>query len=103
MKMYRLIGFLNWASFALTGGNEGDGRPKIVQGIINLFTDAAGYLIGISAVAALVFGVFFGLKWYTAGENDKPAAEKRLKHVVIGAVLVISFEGILSWVLSYFV
>ena len=77
-------------------------RPKFVQGIINLFTDGMKWLIAISGVVAVFMGGYFLLKWYTASENDKPAQMKNVKNVGIGAVLIISFEGILLWVLSYF-
>ena len=77
-------------------------RPKFVQGIINLFTDGMKFLIAVSIVVAVFMGGFFLVKWYTANENEKPAAMKNVKHVVIGAVAIIAFEGILTWVLSYF-
>ena len=77
-------------------------RPKFVQGIINLFTDGMKYLIAVSLVVAVFMGGFFLVKWYTADDNEKPAAMKKVKHVVIGAVAVIAFEGLLMWVLSYF-
>lgn len=76
--------------------------PTFAQGIINLANDALTILIVISGAIAVGFGVFFIIKWYTADDNEKAPAAKKVRQVVIGAVGVVAFSGILKWVLTYF-
>ena len=79
------------------------GLPQFVQDAIRLGNDAMTWVIALSAVAAACFGGYFIMKWYTADDNEKPAALKKVKQVVIGAVGVVIFEAVVKLVLSYFV
>lgn len=77
--------------------------PSWAQGIINLANDAMKIIIVVSGILAVTVGGYFIVKWYTADENEKAPALKKVKQVVFGAVGVVVFEGVLKWVLSYFV
>lgn len=76
--------------------------PTWAQGIINLANDAMRILIIVSGIVAVTIGAYFIVKWYTADDNEKAPALKKVKQVVFGAVGVVVFEGILKWVLAYF-
>lgn len=76
--------------------------PQFVTDTVSLMNDGTKWLLLISVAAAVAVGVYFIIKWYTASENEKPAAAKRIKGVVIGAVGVVTFEVILKLVLSYY-
>lgn len=77
-------------------------QPQFVTDTVNLMNDGTKWLLVVSVAAAVAVGVFFIFKWFTASENEKPAAAKRIKSVVIGAVGVVTFEVILKLVLSYY-
>lgn len=76
--------------------------PQFVTDTITLANDASTWLIAVSAVVASFLAGWFGFKWYRADENEKPAAAKRVKGVVIGAVGVVLAEAIIKLVLSYY-
>ena len=78
-------------------------QPQFVTDILTLGNDAMTWLIAISAVVAVVFGIFFIMKWYKADDNEKPAAMKKVQGVIMGAVGVVIFEAFLKLVLSYFI
>lgn len=80
----------------------GTAVPTWAQGIINLANDAMRILIIVSGIVAVTIGAYFIVKWYTADDNEKAPALKKVKQVVFGAVGVVVFEGILKWVLAYF-
>lgn len=86
---------------AAKDGKQG-GTPQFVTDTITLMNDGTTWLLLVSVAAAVAVGVFFIIKWYTASENEKPAAAKRIKGVVIGAVGVVIFEVVLKLVLSYY-
>ena len=81
----------------------GTAVPSWAQGIINLANDAMRVLIIVSSGVAVAIGAYYIVKWYTADDNEKAPAMKKVKQVVFGAVGVVVFEGVLKWVLSYFV
>lgn len=76
--------------------------PQFVQDATLLANDALSWIIAISSVVAAALGAFFLVKWYSADENEKAPAMKKVKQVVLGAVGVLIFEAILKLVLSYF-
>lgn len=98
----KFFNFRNLILFVLTTNTNQTALPSFVQSIINLANDATTWLLAISIVLAAVMGIYRGIQWYTADDNEKAPAAKRVKTVIIGAVLVVGFEGILKLVLSYF-
>mgnify|MGYP000056442669 CR=1 FL=1 len=78
-------------------------QPQFVTDLIRLLNDAMTWLLIISAAAAVVLGLVFILQWMAADENEKPAAKKKIKTVVIAAVIAVAFEGIMKFILSYFI
>lgn len=78
-------------------------QPQFVTDLIRLLNDAMTWLLVISAAAAVVLGLIFILQWMAADENEKPAAKKKIKTVVIAAVIAVAFEGVLKFILSYFI
>lgn len=76
--------------------------PPFATKVCNFFHAATVALIVISVPVAVFAAVWFTIKWYTADENDKPAALKKVKNVIVGAVIVVSIEGLLTWILSFF-
>ena len=76
--------------------------PPWAQGFLNLGQAILYILIAGSAVYAVVCGAKSAIKWYSSDEQTKPAAEKEMKRVVIGAIIVVIFDGVLAWVLSFF-
>lgn len=77
--------------------------PQFVQDAIRLGNDAMLWVIALSAVAAATWGGYLIMKWYTADDNEKPAAMKKVKQVVFGAVGVVIFEAVIKLILSYFI
>lgn len=77
-------------------------QPQFVTDIIRLGNDAMTWIIAISAVVAAAMGGYFLVKWYTADDNEKAPAMKKVKQVVFGAVGVVIFESLIKLVLSYF-
>lgn len=77
--------------------------PPFVQGGINLANDAMTWLIVLSGGIAAALGVYNIIKWYSADDNQKPAALKKVKDICFGAVGVVIFEAVIKLVLSYFV
>lgn len=84
-----------WMILALT-------QPQFVTDIIDLGNDAMTWIIAVSAVVAAAMGGYFLVKWYTAEDNEKAPAMKKVKQVVFGAVGVVIFESLIKLVLSYF-
>lgn len=78
-------------------------QPQFVTDLTRLLNDAMTWLLIISAAAAVVLGLWFILQWMSADENEKPAAKKKIKTVVIAAVIAVAFEGIMKFILSYFI
>lgn len=76
--------------------------PEFATRAANFFHAVIVVLIALSTPAAAVMAIWFTIKWYTADDNDKPAAAKRIKIVLAGAVIVVSIEGVVAWILSFF-
>lgn len=83
---------------------DGDAaRPQFVEDLLRLGNDATGWLIAISAVAAVVLLIIEGMKWYSADENEQKVHLKKIKRIFVGAVLIVSVEALVAFVLSYFI
>ena len=76
--------------------------PQFVKDTVSFGNALMSVLLVMSGIGAVIVGTIFIIRWYGAEDNDKPAAAKRVKTVVFGAVGAIIFESVLKWVLSFY-
>lgn len=101
--MTRILNILNGATTVMLDTTLGEStRPQIIDDSLKLFNDGTTWLIAFSIGLAVFIGIASIIVWYNANENEKPAAVKRIKGVVIGSICVVAFESIFKFILSYY-
>lgn len=78
------------------------GDPKIVSGTKSLIADGLKILIALTAATTAFIAGFHGFKWYFSDETKKPACVNNIKMTILIGVIIISIEGIVTWVFSYY-
>ncbi|MDP3954637.1 MAG: hypothetical protein Q8Q06_04485 [bacterium] len=81
------------------GGNELlPGTPITLQSIQNSVRDIAQFMIYIGALIAIIFIVYGGIKYMSAGPNATQAAAARdiIKNGLIGAIVVAGVGTLLA-------
>lgn len=76
-------------------GDEATTLPTIIQNYVN-------YFIGFSAMVAVIYGVYGGFIYLTAGGNDEQTKKAKtiFKQVAIGLIVIFLAYSVVAFVMS---
>ena len=92
-------------AYAATSGSSSGGSlesTSLVQGILNLATDAGKVALVVEAVVLGALEVIEGLKYQFGEDDEKPKHVKAAKRNLAVGALIMASSGLITVILSYF-
>lgn len=102
IKVWKGLMFVQCMSFGMIAHATSLEGTKIVQGTLNLATDAGKVALVIEAVVLGVLEVIEGLKYQFGEEDEKPKHVKSAKRNLAVGALIMAGSGLVTVILNYY-
>lgn len=77
-------------------------EPKFVTGTRKLFKDVTGWILGLLTALVILAVLISGIKWYVAGEEEKPRHFQVIKKELFMGIFLLMADVIVGLFFSYY-